>query len=180
MFPVLSKCPRAANPLRLATYEFPAIVRRRRVRVEPGRATSPMGCLVVAFVVVVAGAPPSDGASPLRLRIEKGQEFVFRGNYSETVNRPGAKLSQTYAVESYVFILSQGPNGADAAFLTVQRPAKQNGQEVLPVARMELGKVDDLGRIKFTRKNSCPRVPPEGPPNLETRAFVELPASGEI
>jgi hypothetical protein len=136
-----------------------------------------MGSLVVAFAVLVAGAPPSDGAGQLPLRLEKGQEFVYRGVYSETVNRPGQKVGRRFDLSAYVFILNQSANGTDAAFLTIQRSAKPDGVEV-PIARMELGKVDDLGRVKFLRKCSQARVPPEGPPNLEARAFVELPAKG--
>jgi len=137
-----------------------------------------MGCLVVAIAAVFAGAPPGEDGSQLPLRLEKGQEFVYRGIYSETVSRPGAKSTRNCDLECLIFILNTAPNATDAAFLTIQRTPKQTGKDLPPIARMELAKVDELGRIKFTRKSSQPRLPPEQPPSLETRAFVELPASG--
>ena len=136
-----------------------------------------MGCLVVAIAALVVGAPPSEG-SDVPLRLEKGQEFVYRGVYTETNRRPGAVPTRRFDMESYVFILNTGSAGADAAFLTVQRPAKIGGQEIPPAARLELARVEGPGRIKFSHKSLSPRIPPEGPPNLETRAFVELPVGG--
>src|SRR5262249_48144016 len=177
MFPVLSTSPRVANRLRVAASGFPAIVPPRRVRAEPCRATLSMGCLAVAIVTVLVGAPPGEG-SEVPLAVEKGQEFVYRGIYAETNNRSGLAGTRRFEIEAYVFVLNTGTNGTDAAFLTVLRPAKQGGQETPPTARLELAKVDGAGRIRFSRKSTGPRIPPEGPPALETRAFVEMPHGG--
>lgn len=136
-----------------------------------------MGSLVVAITALVVGAPPGEG-SEVPLRLEKGQEFVYRGVYTETNRRPGAAPTRRFEVESYVFILNAAPGGADAAFLTVQRTPRQGTQETPATARLELAKVDGLGRIKFAHKTGGPRIPPDGPPSLETRAFVELPVGG--
>src|SRR5262249_2203783 len=102
----------------------------------------------------------------------------YQGIYTESINRSGLSGTRRFEIEAYVFVLNTGSNGTDVAFLTVHRPAKQVGKEGPSTARLELGKVDGAGRIRFSRKSAGPRIPPEGPPALETRAFGEMPQGG--
>jgi hypothetical protein len=136
-----------------------------------------MGCLVIAIAAFAVGAPPG-GGSEVPLRLEKDQEFVYRGLYTETSRRAGPPGTRRFELEACVFILNAGNGSADAAFLTVQRPPTRGGHLNPPMARLELARVEGPGRVKFARRPALLRVPPEGPPNLETRAFVELPAGG--
>ncbi|MFL5339348.1 MAG: hypothetical protein ACJ8F7_04195, partial [Gemmataceae bacterium] len=135
----------------------------------------------MTFALVIAGvlvAAPPEPAGQLPLRLEAGQEFVYDASYTQTSARTGARFSRTHKVETFVMVLNQSGLSADVAFLTVHQPVQMAGEEPAVTARLEVGRVDGLGRIQFSGKRAkWPRVPMEGPPALETLEFPARPAA---
>src|SRR5438874_1890224 len=119
-----------------------------------------MSPLVLIAGVVLAAPPEPAGQLPLRLAAS--QEFVYRGLYTETTERTGARYSRRFGVETYILVLGQTPAGFDVAYLTVQRPEQKPGEEPVAAARLEMGKIDSLGRLRFAAKRAgLPHVPLE-------------------
>ncbi|HEV3144005.1 MAG TPA: hypothetical protein VGZ47_08995 [Gemmataceae bacterium] len=135
-----------------------------------------------SLVFLIAGAwmaAQSEPAEPNLLRLQKEQEFVYRGYYTLTSEQPGSRNTLTWNLQHCVLIRNVGPRGADAAFLTIQRKVLQPGTSSAPVAQLEQATIEPTGKVVFQPSiNSIPRIPPDGPPNLEIAAFVELPKSG--
>src|SRR5262249_43428336 len=83
-----------------------------------------------------------------------------------------------FVVDTYILVLGQTPAGFDVAYLTVQKPVQKSGEEPVVAARMEMGKIDSLGRLRFAAKRAAsPHVPLEGPPTLESLALLERRAN---
>ncbi|HLW64366.1 MAG TPA: hypothetical protein VKS79_03535 [Gemmataceae bacterium] len=135
-----------------------------------------------SFVLLIAGAfaaAQSEPAAPNLLRLERGQEFVYSGPYTLTLEQPGNRTSRTLYLQHCILVRNAGPRGAEATFLTIQRTPPQAGVSTLPVAQLEQAIIEPSGRVNFlSAANSVPRIPLDGPPNLEVAAFVELPKSG--
>src|SRR5262249_32910568 len=135
-----------------------------------------------SFVLLIAGAwmaTQSEPAEPSLLRFQREQEFVYRGHCTLIAEQPGNRTSQTWSLQHCILIRSTGPRGAEATFLTTQRTPPQRGVSSLPIAQIEQATIEPSGKVVFiSSDNALPRIPLDGPPNLEVAAFVELPKSG--
>ncbi len=130
---------------------------------------------MIPFVLLLAGstlAAPPGSARPFPLRLERGQEFIFHANYTQESDRPDSNIS--CYLDTYVLILEGGPSPR-AAFMTVQRALRRAGAESAPIARLESGRIDALGRVTLDSASSLPCLPVDGPPTLETVPFLEMP-----
>ncbi len=112
---------------------------------------------------------------PLAVRLTRGQELVYRGQFSEEARGASADR-RTYDLEARAFVLESGRDAAEVAFLTVLR-ATGAAPEAAGSARLELAAVDQRGRITLHVTGTPPRIPLDGPPSLEPAGFIELPAS---
>jgi peroxiredoxin len=88
-------------------------------------------------------------------------------------------------LESRVFVLDLSPQGAaEVAFLTILKPRSLPpglsnpgpGDHGTGSVRLELGKVDNRGRLSCSESGVSLTVPLDGPPLSEFGAFLELPA----
>jgi hypothetical protein len=137
-----------------------------------------MGSLVLLIAGAFAAAQ-NEPAAPSLLRLQREQEFVYSGPYTLTLEQPGTRTSRTVFLQHCILIRGVSPRGADATFLTIQRTPPQAGVSTVPVAQLEQALIESSGRVVFqTAACSIPRIPLEGPPNLEVAAFVELPKAG--
>jgi hypothetical protein len=134
------------------------------------------------FVLLIAGvwaAAQSEPAQLIPLRLQREQEMVYRGSCTEIVEQPGKRTSYVWEVQHCVLIRNVGPRGIEAAFLTIQRAPPQAGKSAETTALLEEGTIEPTGKIVFRpRPNALPRIPLNGPPNLEVAAFVEMPKTG--
>jgi hypothetical protein len=132
-----------------------------------------MGSLAILIAGILLAVPPETGRT-LPLRLERGQEFVYHTRHIPPASRPGVIEDQW--LDTYVLILDATTEGkAQAAFMTVQRV--RAGAETVRVARLELGSIDETGRVTLNAISSAPRLPIEAVPTLETYPFLELPPS---
>lgn len=128
---------------------------------------------------VLVTAQPADRSEWLLLpQLGRAQEFVYRGSYEEKAAGTDLEFERKYALRGVAFVLDTSPRGAEAAFLTVLRPRNARGgriEEAAPSsARLEVVRIDPQGRV--TGESGGPfAVPLEGPPTIETGAFVEVP-----
>jgi hypothetical protein len=135
---------------------------------------------VVCLLAAMLPAAPNDPPGQLPVRLSRGQEFVYRGVYKEEINRPANHSSRSIAVETHILVLNQSADAADVAVMTVRRPLPIR-DEVASEAQLEIAKVDSFGRMEFRPARRPLRgIPVDGPPNLETAAFVERPRGGLI
>jgi peroxiredoxin len=128
---------------------------------------------------VLATAQPADGAEWLLVpRLTRAQELVYRGSFDEQANGSEVQYSRSYRLRTVAFILDASPQGAEAAFLTILRPHHSRTAAVddaTPTSvRLEVGRVHPQGRVT-AHPASLLAVPVEGPPTVETGAFVEVP-----
>jgi hypothetical protein len=135
-----------------------------------------------SLVFLIAGAwmaAQSEPAEPNLVRLQPQQEFVYSGPCTLIVEQPGNRTSRTWYMMHCILIRNTSPHGADATFLTIQKTPPQPGITTLPVAQLEQAVIESNGRIVFQQTaNSIPRIPLDGPPNLEVAAFIEMPKSG--
>lgn len=132
--------------------------------------------LASALAIAQAPADPSDWV--LQPHLNRGQELVYRGSYTEEVKGQSVQFSRAYRMETRVFVLDNLPPASELAFLTTWkgrglRPDGKAEPEISSV-RMELAKIDSQGRLK-TAPNVSLTLELDGPPSLECGAFVPLP-----
>jgi hypothetical protein len=120
--------------------------------------------LLIATLVV---AQPADGP-----KLARGQELIYRGNYSETARGEGAAFQKTYDLESRVFVREAGPQEFALAFCTL---LKTPSSETPGATRFELATVNRQGRVRLANGRPPP-LDPDGPPAAECAGFVERPA----
>ncbi len=125
--------------------------------------------------------PPRGTDWSLSLHLERSQELVYRGLFTEECNAGTVHYQRAYRVESRLFVLDASPRGADLACMTTVRRKDAPIQAVGfkeetdgRTVRVERFQVDPQG--KLTAPPGVDLVPPlEGPATLEVGAFVELP-----
>src|SRR5258708_7422432 len=91
---------------------------------------------------------PAQAANALRL--ERGHELYYRGNFLEESSGSGVQFRRNYKVESRVLVLDANAKGLDLAFYTtVKKKAASNehGEFENCSVRLELAQVDPLGRL---------------------------------
>jgi hypothetical protein len=126
---------------------------------------------------VLATAQPADRSEWLLVpQLGRGQEFVYRGTYSEKAASSNLDFERKYALRAVVFVLDATPQGSQTAFLTALRPRSSGRpEEAAPSsARLEVVRIDSQGHIIADPGISL-AVPLEGPPTIEVGAFVEWP-----
>jgi peroxiredoxin len=137
---------------------------------------------VPALVIPRPGGEGSDWPSGPHLAV--AQEMVYRGSYTEESVGGGVQFARGLRLEARVFVLDLSPQGADIAFLTVLRPrglppglsSPVPGDHAPGSVRLELGKVDNRGRLSSSEPGVSLTVPLDGPPVSEFGVFLELPA----
>jgi hypothetical protein len=139
-----------------------------------------MGSLVLLFAGALSAAQ-TEPAETISVRLQKEQELVYRGYYTETMEQPGTRTSRTWDLLHCILIRNTGARGVDAAFLTIQKARPQPGMSTESVALLDEATIEPSGKIMFRpRPNVPPRVPFNGPPNVETSVFVEMPRTGFV
>jgi len=132
-----------------------------------------MSPLVLLLAASLPAVPP-ESARPLPLRLERGQEFVYQARHTQESDRPGSRTS--CSVVTHVLILDHGPQGTLAAFMTAQHFDGPPGSGSVPAARLEMGRIDSVGRVSLVDcVTAVPRIPIDGAPSMETLPFVDLP-----
>jgi peroxiredoxin len=115
-------------------------------------------------------------------RLNRAQELVYRGSYTEEANGGRVQFNRAYRLESRVLVLDAQPREAVVAFFTLLKQREtQSGSsakdaEAPPPSsvRLERATVDLQGKVVFdTGVNSV--VPLDEMPSLEAGAFLELP-----
>lgn len=117
-------------------------------------------------IATLLAAQPADGP-----KLTRGQELVYRGNYSETSKHDGSPFSKSYELETVVFIRDVGQNGLAAAFCTTLKLPESTK---VGAARFELANVDPTGRVRLP-SGEPPPLFPAGPPVVECAGFVARP-----
>jgi peroxiredoxin len=120
-------------------------------------------------------------------RLQRAQELVYRGTFTEEGRGGRVQFSRSYRLETRIFVLDTPPNGADVAVLTLLKhrsstggtpvaPAKDalTGDAALVSVRLERMHVDLQGKIS-AEPNVHWLVPLDGAPTLECGAFIALP-----
>ncbi|MBL8792614.1 MAG: redoxin domain-containing protein [Planctomycetia bacterium] len=132
------------------------------------------------FACALAIGQPTPADAPewqLQPRLSRGQELVYRGRYTEENTSQGVQFVRGYDLEARFFALEVTRPGVDLAALTVWKGRSSGdekaGQDINSV-RLELGRVDDKGRMTSNRGGVW-SVPLDGPPAVECGAFVEVP-----
>jgi peroxiredoxin len=129
--------------------------------------------------------PASVPETQLAVVLGRSQELLYHGSYTEESLGGNVRFTRSYRIESRLLVLDQVQRGFEVAFLTVLRhkdgqigpPPRGVTAEPLPASvRLEKGLVDAFGRVTFG-PGQRPTVPLDGPPTVETGAFVELPRS---
>lgn len=127
--------------------------------------------------------PPRAADWSLALRLERAQEFVYRGSFTEECRTGTVQYQRSYRVESRLFVLDATPRMAEVACMTTlrQKDGLISGQTGGPKddtdgrnIRVERFQVNPQGRL--SSQAGVDLTPPlEGPATLEVGAFVELP-----
>jgi peroxiredoxin len=143
---------------------------------------------IVASLLVAA--QPAGAAETAALRLEKGQELVWRGVFHEERLPPAVPMELSYDWEGRLFVVDRDGAAARLALLTTLRLRPNPGakaSEVPQVAHIELLRVDDRGRLvllpslslidpaRRVEPRAVPPQPLDGLPILETAMFVEGP-----
>jgi peroxiredoxin len=150
-----------------------------------------LGCVLVPGQTITRPQPPVRGAAPARVapagrdwllvpRLSRSQELVYRGGFMEEGHDGRVQFSQTYRLETRVFVLETPPRGAEVAVLTVlkHRPSaggsSPSGEAAPTSVRLERAKVDLQGKLTAEPGVNL-AVPLDGAPSLECGVFVALP-----
>lgn len=140
---------------------------------------------VLSCVLATGQAAPAASSRPagwdLAPRLNRGQELVYRGTFTEKASGARVQFQRDYRLEARVFALEAPPRGLDLAVMTTlqikQAPAPAGvTREAAPsTARLERVFVTPQGQARVTGR-ATPPVPLDGPPELELGMFVDLPA----
>src|SRR5262245_23883435 len=139
-----------------------------------------LGC-VLAYGQASSTRPASYVLTP---RLNRGQELVYRGTFTEKASGAGVQFQRDYRLEARFFVLEARSSGLDLAALTTLQPKLASApvgarREPPPTSvRLERLSVDQQGRARVVGA-AAPTVPLDGPPPLELGAFVEVP-SGKV
>lgn len=132
------------------------------------------------FACALAIGQPAAEASEWQLlpRLSRGHELVYRGSFSEEATGPQVQFLRSYRLENRIFVLEASPQELEIASLTIWkgRAAKPEASADLENSsvRLELGRVSGQGKV--TGKGTASwLVPLDGPPIIESGAFVEVP-----
>ena len=71
---------------------------------------------ILTLALFAPAAPPAAG-----LKLQRGDEFHYRGTVAEAVDRPGVRFRRSHELNIRVFVLDRRETWADAAVLTLVR-----------------------------------------------------------
>src|SRR5579885_3846687 len=93
--------------------------------------------------------PPARGSDWLILtHLNRGQELVYRGTFTEESACGRVQFSRAARFESRLFVLDAPSRGAEVAFLTVFKPKEAQGGTAAPISvRLERATVDLQGKL---------------------------------
>lgn len=141
------------------------------------------GCLLAAGQTTDRATPPPAPRGPewaVLTRLNRGQELVYRGTFTEEAGGGRVQFSRAARFESRVFVLDAQARGAEVVFLTVFKPREPRtgppaaaGEAPLSV-RLEKATVDLQGKVT-PEPGVGAAVPLDGLPSWETGAFLEVP-----
>jgi peroxiredoxin len=136
-------------------------------------------CLFACALAVTQPAAAERADWQLTPQLSRGQELVYRGTFNEETVGTGVQFQRAYRMETRVFVLGSGPEGADVAFMTLVKqrtpvPAQQGAESETSSVRLELARVNSQGRVTAEPGGSV-AAPLEGPPTIEAGFFVEAP-----
>src|SRR5262249_48935309 len=81
-------------------------------------------------------------------RLNRGQELVYRGTFTEESSGGRVQFSRASRFESRLFVLDAPARGAEVAFLTVFKPREQQANTATPISvRLERATVDLQGKL---------------------------------
>jgi peroxiredoxin len=125
-----------------------------------------------AFAISQAtGGDASDWS--LAPHLARGQEFVYRGTFSEETSGAAAQFVRSYRMENRIFVLDVNGKGADIACLTTWKARGATGvQADIDSVRLAVGFVDRQGAV---RGDGSWLISLDTPPTIECGAFVEAP-----
>ena len=131
-------------------------------------------CLVAWTLVASQG--PQTPLLPWGPRLDRGQELVYRGSFTEENSKRGSKITRRFQVENRILVLETLPTGIKIAVLTIAEAQESNLTRLDPhrAVNLQLGRVDLKGRIAFDSGEPL-QIPQQGPPVIEGGCFVELP-----
>jgi peroxiredoxin len=120
--------------------------------------------------------PPARGSDWLILtHLNRGQELVYRGTFTEESAGGRVQFSRAARFESRLFVLDAPSRGAEVAFLTVFKPKEAQGGTAAPISvRLERATVDLQGKLTPV-SGASPTVPLDGLPSWECGVFLEVP-----
>jgi peroxiredoxin len=132
-------------------------------------------CLVAWTLVAPQG--PQTPLLPWGPRLDRGQELVYRGLFTEENSKRGSKITRRFQVENRILVLETLPTGTKVAVLTITEAQESNltKLDTHQAVDLQLGRVDLKGRIAFDSGEPL-QIPQQGPPVIEGGCFVELPA----
>ncbi len=153
----------------------PALVEPRSGSFSLTRLES-MGATLFLLTCAFLGAQEhSSGQTQNALRLQRGQELVYHGQFVEESAGNGVQFRRIYRMDLLVLVLDAGPKGFDLAFFTSvkKKGGGDHGEETCS-ARLALGQVDPLGRLSLSNPQDV-LIPLDSPATLETGVFVEFP-----
>ena len=137
----------------------------------------------LVFTGLMFGAPPTEGP-----RLEKGLEVRWTGTFSEASFRPGVRASRTYDVDTRLFVLEAGEDGADAILFTrvFQKPDRKSSEPTTGVVRLDMVHISARGVVQLLpspadpdnpdpKRRPWPLVQLQGLPTQEAGMFFEFP-----
>ncbi len=137
-----------------------------------------MAANLCLLTCVLLAAQPADRTEYLAMpRLNRGQELVYRGTYTEESRGQGVEFSRSYRLETRVLVLDRNINTYQIAFYTVLRaalPHQQDDEVATASVRLELAHLGARGQVTADPSGLL-AVPLEGPATVECGQFVSVP-----
>ncbi len=140
-----------------------------------------LGCLLAPAQTSDRPPPAGRGEWAIAPHLSKAQELLYRGAFTEEADGADVQFNRAFRMETRVFVLETTAQGAEVAVLTVLKsrdsepnPAATAVEPAAESVRLELAHMNPQGGVAFD-PNAAPVVPLEGPPTLESGAFVAVP-----
>ena len=133
-----------------------------------------LGCMLAT------AQPATGGDWMVETRLNRSQELIYRGSYSETAHGPRVECDRAFRVETRLFVLDTQAKGVEAAVMTIlkprdNRPAPPGAADTgIYSVRLEHVRIDTQGKLTPDTGVSL-SLPLDGVPFLECGAFVEVP-----
>ena len=121
----------------------------------------------LTMAILFAAQPAED------VRLRRGEEFLYRGTYSETATHGGVEYQRSFALENRIFVCAA--DGDQFELAVVSTLSSPTGGATAAV-RFAMMTADRRGRVRLRNGAAVPFIP-DGPPSLDCAALIERPAS---